>query len=108
MQETSMINLYDEEIIKIRDIVARVEYKYKDSTGNFDTMWNIIAELEGKLHDAGFEADADWHVDEDSDFPQLVVNIIDRIDPISGFDFDKKQYEVKKARELNQDIEEIE
>jgi hypothetical protein len=108
MQETSMINLYDEEITKIRDIVARVEYKYKDSTGNFDNMWNMIVELEGKLHDAGFEADADWHIVEDNDFPQLVVNIIDRIDPISGFDFDKKQYEVKKARELNQDIEEIE
>lgn len=108
MQETSMINLYDEEIMKIREIVARVEYKYKDSTGNFDNMWNMIVELEGKLHDAGFEADADWHITEDSDFPQLVVNIVDRIDPISGFDFDKKQYEVKKARELNQDIEEIE
>lgn len=107
MEQNSMINLYDEEITKIRDIVGKVEYKYKDSAGNFENMWNMIVELEGKLHDAGFEADADWHVDEASEYPQLVVNIIDRVDPISGFDFDKKQYEVKKAKELNQDIEEI-
>jgi len=107
MEQNSMINLYDEEITKIRDIVGKVEYKYKDSAGNFENMWNMIVELEGKLHDAGFEADADWHVDEGSEYPQLVVNIIDRVDPISGFDFDKKQYEVKKAKELNQDIEEI-
>jgi hypothetical protein len=104
----SMINLYDEEIIKIREIVAKVEYKYKDSTGNFENMWNMVLELEGKLHDAGFEADADWHIEENNEFPQLIVNIIDRIDPISGFDFDKKQYEVKKAKELNEDIKEIE
>jgi hypothetical protein len=108
MEQSSMINLYDEEIIKIRDIVGRVEYKYKDATGNFDNMWNMIVELEGKLHDAGFEADADWHIDETSEYPQLVVNITDRVDPISGFDFDKKQYEVKKAKELNEDIKEIE
>lgn len=107
MEQNSMINLYDEEITKIRDIVGKVEYKYKDSAGNFENMWNMIVELEGKLHDAGFEADADWHVNEESEYPQLVVNIIDRVDPISGFDFDKKQYEVKKAKELNQDIEEI-
>jgi len=107
MEQNSMINLYDEEITKIRDIVGKVEYKYKDSAGNFENMWNMILELEGKLHDAGFEADADWHVNEESEYPQLVVNIIDRVDPISGFDFDKKQYEVKKAKELNQDIEEI-
>lgn len=107
MEQNNMINLYDEEITKIRDIVGKVEYKYKDSAGNFENMWNMIVELEGKLHDAGFEADADWHVDEGSEYPQLVVNIIDRVDPISGFDFDKKQYEVKKAKELNQDIEEI-
>lgn len=108
MEQSSMINLYDEEIINIRDIVGRVEYKYKDSTGNFENMWNMIIELEGKLHDAGFEADADWHLEDGDEYPKLVVNITDRVDPISGFDFDKKQYEVKKARELNQDIEEIE
>lgn len=107
MEPSSMINLYDEEIIKIRDIVAKIEYKYKDASGNFENMWNIILELEGRLHDAGFEADADWHVEEGEEYPKLVVNIIDRVDPVSGFDFDKKQYEVKKAREKNEDIEEI-
>jgi len=107
MEQSSMINLYDEEIIKIRNIVAKIEYKYKDASGNFENMWNMILELEGRLHDAGFEVDADWHVEEGDEYPQLVVNIIDRIDPVSGFDFDKKQYEVKKAREKNDDIEEI-
>jgi hypothetical protein len=107
MDQNSMISLYDEEIIKIRDIVGKIEYKYKDAKGDFDVMWNMIVELEGRLHDAGFEADADWHVEEGAEFPQLVVNIIDRIDPISGFDHEKKQHEVKKAREKNEDIEEI-
>jgi hypothetical protein len=104
----SMINLYDEDIVKIRDVVGRIEYKYKDANNNFDTMWNMIAELEGRLYDNGFEADADWQLNEDTDILELVVTIIDRVDPISGFDHEKKQYEVKKARELNQDIEEIE
>lgn len=107
MDESNMINLYDEEIIKIREIVSKVEYKYKDSTGNFDNMWNMIVEVEGRLEDAGFVADADWHVEEDSEFPKLVVNITDRIDQIAGFDFDKKQYEVRNARAKNEDIEEI-
>jgi len=104
----SMINLYDEDITKIRDAVGRIEYKYKDAKNDFDTMWNMIVELEGRLYDIGFEADADWHVNEATEIPELVVTIIDRVDPISGFDHEKKQYEVKKARELNQDIEEIE
>jgi hypothetical protein len=107
MEESNSINLYDEEIITIKKIVGGVESKYKDATGNFDNMWNMIQELEGKLHDAGFVADADWNVTDESPFPQLTVNIIERVDPISGFDFDKKQYEVKKAREKNEDIEEI-
>jgi hypothetical protein len=104
----SMINLYDEDIIKIREVVGRIEYKYKDAKNNLDTMWNMIAELEGRLYDNGFEADADWQINQETDIPELVVTIIERVDPISGFDHDKKQYEVKKARELNQDIEEIE
>ena len=104
----SMINLYDEYIIKIREVVGRIEYKYKDAKNNLDTMWNMIAELEGRLYDNGFEADADWQINQETDIPELVVTIIERVDPISGFDHDKKQYEVKKARELNQDIEEIE
>jgi hypothetical protein len=104
----SMINLYDEDIIKIREVVGRIEYKYKDAKNNLDTMWNMIAELEGRLYDNGFEADADWQINQEKDIPELVVTIIERVDPISGFDHDKKQYEVKKARELNQDIEEIE
>lgn len=104
----SMINLYDEDIIKIREVVGRIEYKYKDAKSNLDTMWNMIAELEGRLYDNGFEADADWQINEETDIPELVVTIIERVDPISGFDHDKKQYEVKKARKLNQDIEEIE
>ena len=58
----SMINLYDEDIVKIRDVVGRIEYKYKDANNNFDTMWNMIAELEGRLYDNGFEADADWQL----------------------------------------------
>ena len=103
-----MINLYDEDIIKIREVVGRIEYKYKDAKNNLDTMWNMIAELEGRLYDNGFEADADWQINQETDIPELVVTIIERVDPISGFDHDKKQYEVKKARELNQDIEEIE
>ena len=107
MEQSSQINLYDEDIIKIKQVVGKIEYKYKDRSGDFDTMWNMILELEGKLHEAGFEADADWHVADDNSPPQLVVNIIERVDPISGFDFDKKQYEVKKAREKNEDIEEI-
>lgn len=105
--QSEQINLYDEDIIKIKDVIGRIEYKYKDRTGDFDTMWNMITEVEGKLHDAGFIADADWQVTEDNPIPQLVVNIIERVDPISGFDFEKKQYEVKKAREKNEDIEEI-
>jgi hypothetical protein len=104
----SMINLYDEDIIKIREVVGRIEYKYKDAKNNLDTMWNMIAELEGRLYDNGFEADADWQINQETDIPELVVTIIERVDPISGFDHDKKQYEVKKARKLNQDIEEIE
>jgi hypothetical protein len=107
MEQSSQINLYDEDIIKIKKVVGGVEYKYKDRSGDFDTMWNMILELEGKLHDAGFIADADWNLTDESPVPQLTVNIIERIDPISGFDFDKKQYEVKKAREKNEDIEEI-
>ena len=107
MEQSSQINLYDEDIIKIKRIVGGIEYKYKDRSGDFDTMWNMVLELEGKLHDAGFIADADWNLTDDSPFPQLTVNIIERVDPISGFDFDKKQYEVKKSREKNEDIEEI-
>lgn len=106
-EQSSDINLYDEDIIKIKKIVGGVESKYKDSTGNFENMWNMIVELEGKLHDAGFVADADWHLTDENPIPQLIVNIIERVDPLSGFDFDKKQYEVKKAREKNEDIEEI-
>lgn len=104
----SMINLYDEDIINIREVVGRIEYKYKDATGDFDTMWNMIAEVEGRLYDNGFEADADWRINPETEMPELVVTILDRVDPISGFDHEKKQYEVKKARELNEDIEEIE
>lgn len=106
--ENSQINLYDEEIIKIKEVVGRIEYKYKDAKGDFDTMWNMIAELEGRLYDNGFEADADWQINGETELPELVVTIIDRVDAISGFDHEKKQYEVKKARELNEDIEEIE
>ena len=67
----------------------------------------MIVELEGKLHDAGFMVDADWHLTDDNPIPQLIVNVLERVDSLSGFDFDKKQYEVKKAREKNEDIEEI-
>lgn len=107
MMENSQINLYDEDIIKIKEVVGRIEYKYKDAKGDFDTMWGMIVELEGRLHDIGFVADADWQLNEGTEVPELVVNIIERVDPISGFDFEKKQYEVQKAREKNEDIEEI-
>ena len=103
-----MINLYDEDIINIRDVIGRIEYKYKDAKNDFDTMWNMIAEVEGRLYDIGFESDADWHINQETEVPELVVTIIDRVDPISGFDHEKKQYEVKKSRELNEDIKEIE
>lgn len=103
------MDIYDEEAAKIKEVGVDLNKKWQwlakrlpplplqnEKARQAIQIWHD--EAVARYHDAG------WIVEVDitpalSGLMAPTVSVVDRVQKISGFDFDKKQYEVRKSRE---------
>lgn len=102
-----MQDLYEHEAQVIQRIVEGVRVKHMDGSDlNFEKLSRLHRELEGRLEDAGYDVTVDVTPLLEGVPPVVVIN--GRKEPLSGFDYEKKAYEVKKRYERNEEDPDIE
>jgi hypothetical protein len=100
-----MVDLYEEEAIKIVDTIQAVQQKYQGKENNGDNLLRLQQELVGRLADLGFGAVVD--VTPTLEDKPVTVSIEERLDN-QPFDAERKRYEVKQRVEKGEDAPPIE
>lgn len=99
-----MVNLYDFEIKSIYEEIQYVQRKWWGKPNTSANLDMLHRELVGRLEDLGFIAHVD--VTPTLEGEPVDVRIEGRVN-VEEFDYEKKGYEVQKAREKNEDVPDI-
>jgi hypothetical protein len=90
-----MIDLYDDEILKVHKIVEDLSTKYSGKTATGEVLNNLQREAVGRLLDIGLVATVDVTPCIVGKPP--VIAIDSRVD-MGEFDHDRKRWEVEQSR----------
>ena len=100
------LNLYDDEVQKLLQIVARLQAKYSTRRASFENLNALSSEAMDLFEGAGFIATVSVLDEGMNPILPPSITIHGRVDP-KDFDPDRQQWEVKKGVAQDERVEEF-